>query len=511
VSLRRRIATAATLAVVAVAVALGATGYLSTRSHLVGELQQQLRTRAQPYAQTHTPGATRSAARSSTRTSRRAAAAVPSAPALGGAPGYFESVYSDGTRVAGSGGKPELPVDPEVLEIARRAHGSFFRSTTVRGIHVEILTVGDPAGHRAVEVALPLTAVDSVLNSLLVTYGLLVGAGVLLAGVLGTLIARSSLAPIMRFSEQTEQLTRALDAPRRLQETGAIELRRLAVSFNQTVDALERSIQAQRHLIADASHELRTPMAALRSNIQIFLESERLPEEDREGLQAAILAELDELTQLVADVVELARGSVPSEHTETIELEVIVKRVLERIRRRAPQLEFTVELEPTVIVNVSDRVIRAVTNVIDNARKWSAPAGLIDVRLRDGVLQVRDHGPGFNEADLPFVFDRFYRADAARRMPGSGLGLAIVKQAAEAHGGSAAATNAPGGGAVLEVSFGSPPKLTDPREFGAPQHAGAASNLLDRPHQPATTHRETLTTHCTRQRVTNEITRHLTT
>jgi two-component system, OmpR family, sensor histidine kinase MprB len=464
VSLRRRIATAATLATVAVAVALGATGYLSTRSHLVGELQQELRTRVQPYLQAQTTGANQSASHPNDGTSRPdGGTGAPSAPALGAAPGYFESVYSNGTKVAGDGGKPELPVDAEVLQIARRAYGSFFRSATVSGIHVEILTVGDPSGHKAVEVALPLTGVDSVLGSLLVTYGLLVGAGVLLAGVLGTLIARSALAPINRFSDQTEQVISTLDAPRRLRETGARELRRLAASFNQTLDALERSIQAQRHLIADASHELRTPMAALRSNIQIFLESGRLPEEDREGLQAAILAELDELTQLVADVVELARGPVPSEHTETIELGVIVKRVVDRTRRRAPQLEFRVELEPTVILNVSDRVSRAVTNVIDNARKWSPPVGRIDVRLHDGVLQVRDHGPGFSEADLPHVFDRFYRAAEARRMPGSGLGLAIVKQAAEAHGGSAAAANAPGGGAVLEVSFGTPLTVTEPR------------------------------------------------
>ena len=471
------IATAATLATVAVTVALGATGYLSTRSHLVGELRQELRSRAQPYVRDNAPGA-HQPSRSSHGTSRPAVGtAAPPPPPLGGAPGYFQSVYSDGTEVAGTGGKPELPIDARVLKIARRAHGSFFRSATVRGIHVEILTVGDPAGHKAVEVALPLTAVDSVLSSLLVTYGLLVGGGVLLAGLLGTLIARSALAPINRFIEQTEQVTSTLDTPRRLQETGASELRRLAASFNRTLDALERSIQAQRHLIADASHELRTPMAALRSNIQIFLESGRLPEEDREGLQAAILAELDELTQLVADVVELARGSAPSEHTEAIELGVIVQRVVDRAQRRAPQLKFRVELEPTVIVNVSDRVSRAVTNVIDNARKWSPPTGRIDVRLHDGVLQVRDRGPGFSEADLPQVFDRFYRAAEARRMPGSGLGLAIVKQAAEAHGGSATAANAPAGGAVLEVSFGAPLKVSDPREYDG-QSAPAARRLL---------------------------------
>jgi two-component system sensor histidine kinase MprB len=457
VSLRRRITAAAALAVAAVALTLGVTGYLSTRSHLIGELQQELGSRAAPFLQPHTA---RTGAPNSTPgggSSRSGSGpGVPPAPPLGGAPGYFQFVRANGTVTAGSGGTPQLPIDARVLAIARRARGSFFSSARVRGTDVEILTVGDPYDHYAVEVALPLTGVDSVLRSLLLTYGLLVGAGVLLAGVLGTLIARTALAPIDRFSEQTEQVTSALDRPRRLQETGASELRRLGASFNQTLDALEQSIQAQRHLIADASHELRTPMAALRSNIQIFLEADRLPEQERVGLQEAILAELDDLTQLVADVVELARGSTPSEHVEPIELNQVVKKAVERAQRRSPELQFSLHLEPTVILNAPERVTRAVTNVVDNARKWSPPGGEIDILLRDGSVMVRDHGPGFAEKDLPHVFDRFYRAEAARPMPGSGLGLAIVKQAAEAHGGSVEAANAPDGGAVVRISFGAP-------------------------------------------------------
>jgi len=471
VSLRRRITGAAALAVAAVAVTLGVTGYLSTRSHLVGELQQELRERAAPYLQPHS--SVRGGSGSGGIGALRPATgpSVPPAPPLGGAPGYFQFVHPNGTVVAGSGGTPELPVDTRALEIAKRARGSLFTTATVRGTHVEVLTVGDPYDHDAVEVALPLTAVDSVLRSLSLTYGLLVGGGILLAGVLGALIARSALAPIERFSEQTERVTSALDDPHRLDETGASELRRLAASFNQTLDALERSIQAQRHLIADASHELRTPMAALRSNIQIFLDAHRLPVEERKGLQHAIIAELDELTQLVADVVELARGSAPSEHTEPIELNQIVSDAVARAQRRSGQLEFRLELEPTVIINAPDRVSRSIANVIDNARKWSPPDGQIDVRLRDGVLCVRDHGPGFNDHDLQHVFDRFYRAEEARRMPGSGLGLAIVKQAAEAHGGFAQAANAPDGGAMLRISFGSstgPSERTQPEAATAP-------------------------------------------
>jgi len=477
VSLRRRIAAAAALAVAAVAVAIGVIGYTSTRSHLVSELQTELRQRAAPELQPHPggargggppPGERGSAARGQRGTSGRAqrgtsgrgpsetGPVAPSPPAFGGAPGYFQVVYPDGTIRALGGGEPQLPVNAKVLEAARRASGSFFMSARVRGVHLELLTAGDPYDHWAIQVALPLTSVDSVMHGLLLTYGLVIGGGVLLAGLLGAAISRSALAPIKRFLKRTEDVTSELERPSRIEETGASELRRLAASFNQTLNALERSIEAQRNLVADASHELRTPIAALRSNIQIFLDADRLPAHEREGLRQSILDELDELTQVVADVLELARGSSPSAHRESIELDTVVREAVERTRRRAPQARFDLQLEPTVIEGVPDRVVRAVANVIDNARKWSPPDGPIEVRLHDGTLSVRDHGPGFAEGDLPYVFDRFYRADKARGQPGSGLGLAIVKQAAQGHGGRAEAENAADGGAVVKVSFGTP-------------------------------------------------------
>jgi two-component system sensor histidine kinase MprB len=458
VSLRRRITGAVAIAVAAVAVGLSLTGYLSTRTHLIGQLKSELRSRAAPFLQPHQngQGAPDHAGAGGAPGGQffGGHGGIPANPPLGGAPGYFESISASGQVTAGDGRTPQLPVDAAVLKIARQAHGRFFRSATVRGTHVEVLTIGDPYDHKAIEVALPLTSVDTVLNGLLLTYGLLIAGGVVLAGLLGALIARAAVAPIERFSEKTEQVTSALDRPRRLEETGAAELRRLAASFNETLDALERSISAQRHLIADASHELRTPMAALRSNIQIFLESHRLPPEERTGLQEAIVAELDELTQLVSDVLELARGSTPTEHTESLELDVIVRDAVARAQRRAPRTAFRLDLDPTVIINSPDRVARAVTNLIDNARKWSPSDGHVEVALHNGELSVRDHGPGFKAADLEHVFDRFYRAEEARRMPGSGLGLAIVKQAAEAHGGRVTAANAPGGGAILRISFG---------------------------------------------------------
>jgi two-component system sensor histidine kinase MprB len=460
---------AAALAVAAVAVAISVIGYVSTRSHLVGDLKGQLHNLAAPYLQPHHgpgsqeqrgPAASRQGPQRQRSGARdfenRSEFHAPSPPEFGAARGYFQVVHPDGSASRPPGEQAALPVDQQAVKIAKRAKGSFFTTATVNSVHLEILTVGDPFDHWAVQVALPLTSVDSVLNGLLLPYGLLIAGGVLLAGLLGLTISRAALAPIERFLRRTEDVTSELEHPRHLEETGASELRRLAASFNQTLDALERSIEAQRNLVADASHELRTPIAALRSNIQIFLESGRLPAEERQALQQSILAELDELTQVVANVVELARGSGPSAHREQVELDSLIYDAVDRAQRRGPNIVFNLDLEPTLVDGVPDRIGRAITNVIDNARKWSPTDGAIDVRLRAGVLSVRDHGPGFDERDLPHVFDRFYRAAHTRRLPGSGLGLAIVRQTALAHGGNATALNAPDGGAVVQVSFGPP-------------------------------------------------------
>jgi two-component system sensor histidine kinase MprB len=451
VSLRRRIAAAAAVAVAAVAVAVALTGYLTTRSHLRDEVRNELRARAAAFLAPH-PGDEDHRGAGSSDGGQPGTFQVPGGP-FGAAPGVFQTVDTDGV-VRRQPGAALLPVSQEVRDIVRRRSGTTFYSARVASQHVEIYAAWDAPDQHAVMVALSLADDDAVLHGLLLPYLLLIGGGIVLAALLGLAISRSALRPIERFVARTERVTRELEHPARLEETDAVELRRLASSFNQTLDALERSIEAQRHLVADASHELRTPIAALRSNIQIFLDADRLPAHEREDLQQSILAELDELTQIVADVVELARGSAPSLRAEPVELDSIVRDAVERAQRRASDLRFELELEPTVIEGVPERIGRAVSNVIDNARKWSPPDGEIEVRLRSGELTVRDHGPGFAEKDLPHVFDRFYRAEQARRMPGSGLGLAIVKQTAEAHGGDAVAANAPDGGAIVMLTFG---------------------------------------------------------
>jgi two-component system sensor histidine kinase MprB len=240
---------------------------------------------------------------------------------------------------------------------------------------------------------------------------------------------------------------------RRLEVSSDDEIGRLARSFNTTLEALESSVESQRQLVADASHELRTPLASLRTNIQVLARVNEMPADERERLMRDVVLELDELTALVGDVVDLARGAQPDSLSQELRLDELAAACVDRARRRAPSTEFVERLEPAVVRGDPDRLGRAIDNLLDNAVKWNRPGAPVEITLAGGTLRVRDHGPGIPAGDLPRVFDRFYRASEARGLPGSGLGLAIVRQVAEAHGAVASAQNAPGGGALFELAF----------------------------------------------------------
>jgi two-component system sensor histidine kinase MprB len=382
---------------------------------------------------------------------------------LGAAQGYVQLVRSSGSICLANGETTRIPVDAAARRLARKGSGSYLTDADVGSTHLRVLVYGVGA-RGALEVALPLSDVDHALSSqLLLLIGIAAG-GIALAALLGILVARTALAPIARFTRQTEAIAanpERLDQER-IDVQGRDELARLAQTFNRTLDALQRSVEAQRNLVADASHELRTPIATIRANLQLMRDERLLSPEDREALRADVIEELDELTALVGDVVELARGNKPNQEPGDVRLDAVAAAAVERTRRRAPRLTVQSRLEPTLVHGEGDRIARAVANLLDNAAKWSSPGGVIEVGLHDGTLTVRDHGPGFHAEDLPFVFDRFHRARDARAKPGSGLGLAIVRQAAEAHGGFVQAENAHGGGALMRIWFGPPQTLAEP-------------------------------------------------
>jgi two-component system, OmpR family, sensor histidine kinase MprB len=496
VSLRLRIAAVGGVAV-ALAVLAAAVGiYLAVRSDLRGQIDQSLRQRAQefvraPPPEDHARQSDDGASDDKGSAGGTGAGAAPQAPPahlgddgplpnfvqpgrFGGAAGYVQFVSAKGIVNApgGQGSTPEIPPSTRDRQIAASGRGSALSDRTVKGTRLRVLTLGTPAASArqdgaatagAVMIARPLSEVEHELHRIVLILLIVGVAGIALAAVLGALVARTALAPIARFTRRTESLAGELDLSERLDVSGGEELERLATSFNATLDALERSLLAQRQLVADASHELRTPIASLRANIQTLEDAHRLAPDEQQRLRADIIDELDELTTLVGDVVELARGSrAPSERGE-VRLDELAEEAVARTRRRG-ELRFELDLQPTVVRGEADRINRAISNLLDNARKWSPPGGLVEVSLRDGVLVVRDHGPGFAEHELGKVFERFYRSESARKLPGSGLGLAIVRQAAEAHGGYARAANAEGGGARMEISFG--PALEPAAEAG---------------------------------------------
>ncbi|MEZ5101558.1 MAG: HAMP domain-containing sensor histidine kinase [Thermoleophilia bacterium] len=439
-TLRVRLGATAGVAVALVAVALVAAAYALTRTELRSQVDDALLQRARQVQ--GPPGFARPRLQQ------------PPPPAFGGAPGAFQLVAPDGTVTRPASADAPLPVDDRTRAIAASGRGRAFSDVTVDGVHLRVLAAGLP-GRGAVQVARPLGEVDDALDRLLLLLGGLGLIGIVLAALLGLLVARTALAPVARFTRRTEAIVVDPDLSHRLEVEGSDELARLAASFNRALDALERSVEAQRHLVQDASHELRTPLASLRANVQLLDRAHELPPGDRAALHDDLVAELDQLTALVADIVELARGERGQAEHDDVRVDLVVEAAVERAARRAADaVSFSTGLEPTTVTGDPERIGRAVANLLDNAVKWSPSGGTIEVSLVGGELTVRDHGPGFATDDLAHVFDRFYRARTARSTPGSGLGLAIVRQAAEAHGGSASAENAPGGGALVRVRFG---------------------------------------------------------
>jgi two-component system sensor histidine kinase MprB len=216
-------------------------------------------------------------------------------------------------------------------------------------------------------------------------------------------------------------------------------------------EELDDSVRAQRQLVADASHELRTPITSLRTNIEVLLAGGRLSDEDRRRLLADVVEQSEELSALIGDLIELARGDLPHDMVEDIRLDRILEDSIARARRDHPEVAFQASLQPVTVEGVPERLGRAVNNLLDNAARHSPPHGVVEVTVDADGLRVRDHGTGVDEADLPYVFDRFYRGKNSRGRQGSGLGLAIVRQVAVQLGGSVEASNAPDGGAIFSL------------------------------------------------------------
>ncbi|MEY9926938.1 two-component system sensor histidine kinase MprB [Catenulispora sp. GP43] len=355
-----------------------------------------------------------------------------------------------------------LPVTPQDIQVAAGTLASYIHSTQWNGQHVRILTLALGNGH-AMQIENPLTTMDEQLSTLgwqLFGAGV---AGIVLAAGLGWLVTRTTLRPVAELTSTAERIAATHDLAHRIAIDGTSgeprdELGRLAATFNSMLDAVQEATDRQRQLVADASHELRTPLTSLRTNVEVLAHAHRLDPEDREALVTSIMSGLDDLTTLVSDTVELARGEEQAALFEEMRFDLMVQRCVDRATTHWPKAVFKADLDEAVVYGVTDRLAKAVRNLLDNAAKFSPDGGLVEVRTTTGAdgtvtLTVRDHGPGIPEADLPHVFDRFYRAASARDLPGSGLGLAIVTQVAVGHGGGVTAGAASGGGAEFRLTL----------------------------------------------------------
>jgi two-component system, OmpR family, sensor histidine kinase MprB len=348
----------------------------------------------------------------------------------------------------------KLPPNSDALAAAKGHPGSSFSDARIGGEDVRVFTipVQDEQGNKyALQVARSLGEVNHTLRRITIFLILIAAGGIAIAGGIGLAVSQAALAPVRRLTRATEKVAETRDLSERIEAHGEDELSRLAASFNTMLAALEESDRAKRQLVSDASHELRTPLTSLRTNIEVLARDRKMPDGEREKLLNDVVSQLSEMTALVTELVELARGETNPEEAEDVRLDLLVQEVVTRAQRDFPQVKFVTDLRPSELHGVPNTIARAVSNLLDNAGKWSPPGEKVEVTVRNGQVIVRDHGPGIEDDDLPFVFDRFYRAPAARKLPGSGLGLAIVKQVAEAHGGGVGAERAEGGGTQMTL------------------------------------------------------------
>jgi two-component system sensor histidine kinase MprB len=349
-------------------------------------------------------------------------------------------------------------VNDQAIAVANGKQTEAWFDTTLEGSHLRVFVSQGTQPRSAVEVWGRLNDLDSALAETRLRLALVALGGVVLAGALGTLVARGALTPVRRLTNIVEQVSRTRDLSQRVASASPDELGRLAASFNVMLGELEQSIRQQRQLVADASHELRTPLTSLRTNLELLERGQPTDPVERQHVLTELVGQTERLSTLVSDLIDLARDEQAQLTVEDVDLDQIATEAIAEMRMRYPKVRFELDRTSTsvdVVRGVHSRILRAVTNLLDNAGKWSPNGGLVEVTVRGNEVTVRDHGPGIAPEDEARVFDRFWRAPAARQLPGSGLGLAIVKDVAETHGGRVTLERPSGGGAFFRLRLGS--------------------------------------------------------
>jgi two-component system, OmpR family, sensor histidine kinase MprB len=443
-SFRARLGTFIALAVgLTVAVAAGAS-YFVVRHQLYSQMDSSLRSALPPQAQIDP---------------QRFGAILQQTQG-----GFLQEIASDGGYLYNSlqyqPGFPGYlrPTTAQKAIASDQNGGSRIDTVTYNGQRYRVLTETAVVNNSlaAIQIGEPLSVLDHTLAELRVILWFVTLGGVIIGIGLGYLIGRETIRPVTRLTGAAEYVAATQDLRSTIEVESEDELGRLARSFNSMLMALAASRRQQAQLISDAGHELRTPLTSLRTNIEVLMRRPDLPEQDRTELFTDVEAQLAELTNLIGDLVDLAREEERQPEPIEVRLDSLVAAAVERVRRRAPGVTFETHLTAGSVRAQPALLERAIVNVLDNAVKWSPPGGSVDIWLQRGAiwtLDVHDHGPGIAPEDLPHVFDRFYRADTARSMPGSGLGLAIVQQVVRNHGGAVFASSPSEGGTVIHIEL----------------------------------------------------------
>lgn len=465
VSLRARLAVLAAVAVAIAVLVVSAVAYRASRDQQVDALDDVLEARA-------------------TETAARAAVILDLDSQLRATGRFFQPegslqiVDEDGDAVRPAGQEP-LPVSAADEAVARGEAGLVLRDVTIDGQPHRLITVpvpeagdgprfgpprpgptGSPAaGTRALQMAESREALDESLAGLRRSLVLVAVLGVAGAAVAGMVVARRALRPVGRLTDAAEHVAVTQDLDASIAVERQDELGRLAGAFNEMLAALRQSREQQQQLVTDASHELRTPLTSLRTNVELLQRADGLPADERGRIIDDAVEELEELSTLVAELVDLATDSRrAAEAWEEVRLAAVAERVADRWRRRRPG-PVVVAADGSVVSGNPVLLERALANLVENADKWSPPDEPIDIASGDGRVSVRDRGPGIEPAERGRVFDRFHRSPGSQDRPGSGLGLAIVAQIVEAHGGEVFIGD-PDDGPGVVVGFELPVTLT---------------------------------------------------
>ena len=436
--LRVTLFTAAAVAVAAIGASIAM--YFVVQDQLINQVDKNLQVAAE------------TAARGGPRPGDPRRGFAPQSAFLTGRPDIWAQIIRANGEIAVSDlAQPSTALVPqEVKDVAAGKRGALSATAEAQNTRLRLLVVPIQGGG-AIETIQELDVVDGALAQTRLLLIAFAAGAIILAGGLGAFVGRAALAPVKRLTATVEEVTRTRDLSRRVAARGRDELSRLGTSFDAMLGQLEMSLRSQRQLVADASHELRTPLTSLRTNLELLERGQPTDPAERQQLLGDLVTQMERLTTLVGDLIEVARDEETPMPFEKLELDEIVHEVVDDMRFRYPKVRFNVTSSPSTVNGVKVRVARAITNLLDNAAKYSPPGATVEVSVANGEIAVRDHGPGVAAEDAPRVFDRFWRSNDARQMPGSGLGLAIVKDVAESHGGSVTLERPVDGGARFRL------------------------------------------------------------